>query len=86
MEKICHRYLIQCFYLKGLSSTNIKVELDSTLGESASSLTTVKYWVPEFKRGHTCCQDEHRSGRTNEVTTPEMAKKIHKAILNYLRL
>ncbi|EFN79567.1 hypothetical protein EAI_01260, partial [Harpegnathos saltator] len=35
----------------------------STLGESAPSFTTVKYWVAEFKRG----QDEHRSGRPNEV-------------------
>ncbi|GFT70400.1 hypothetical protein TNCV_2658351 [Trichonephila clavipes] len=30
--------------LEGLSSTNIKAELDSTLGESAPSFTTVQYW------------------------------------------
>ncbi|KAJ8932713.1 hypothetical protein NQ318_016611 [Aromia moschata] len=35
---------------QGLSPINIKVELDSTLGESAPSFTTVKYWVAEFKR------------------------------------
>ena len=62
MEKIGHRYMIQYFHLKGLSPTNIKAELDSTLGESAPSFTTVKYWVAEFKRGRTSCQDEHRSG------------------------
>ncbi|MCP6755764.1 hypothetical protein NL533_29490, partial [Klebsiella pneumoniae] len=71
MEKIVHRYVIQYFYSKGLSPTNIKAELDSTLGESALSFTTVKYWVAEFKRGRTSCQDEHRSGRPNEVTTTE---------------
>lgn len=86
MEKIGHRYVIQYFYLKGLSPTNIKAELDSTLGESAPSFRTVKFWVAEFKRGRTSCQDEHRSGRPNEVTTPEMVKKIHKAVLDDRRL
>ena len=69
-----------------LSPTNIKAELDSPLGESAPSFTTVNYWVAEFKRGHTSCQDEHRSGRPNEVTTPEIVKKIHKMVLDDRRL
>ncbi|XP_017481945.1 PREDICTED: putative uncharacterized protein FLJ37770 [Rhagoletis zephyria] len=86
MEKIGHRYVIQYFYLKGLSPSNIKAEIDSTLGGSAPSFTTVKYWVAEFKRGRTSCQDEHRSGRPNEVTTPEMVKKIHKAVMDDRRL
>ncbi|GFY15494.1 mariner transposase [Trichonephila clavipes] len=72
MEKIGHRYVIQYFYLKGLSSTNIKAEPDSTLGESAPSFTIVKYWIAEFKRGRTSYQDEHRSGsRPNYVTRLE---------------
>ena len=62
MEKIGHRYVIQYFHLQGLNPTNIKAELYSTLGESASSFTTIKYWVAEFKQGHTSCQDKHRSG------------------------
>ncbi|GFU80337.1 mariner transposase [Trichonephila clavipes] len=81
-----HRNVIQYFHLKDLSRTNIKTELDFTLGESAHSFTTVKYWVAELKRGSTSCQDEHRSGRPNEVTSPEMVKKIHKAILDDRRL
>ncbi|GFX21582.1 mariner transposase [Trichonephila clavipes] len=72
MEKIGHRYLIQYFYLKSLSPTNRKAELNSTLGESAPSLTTEKYWVEQFKRSCTSHQGEHRSGRPNEVTTQEM--------------
>ncbi|EFN89492.1 hypothetical protein EAI_01724, partial [Harpegnathos saltator] len=47
---------------------------------------TVRYWVAEFKRGRTSCQDEHRSGRPNEVTTSEMMKKIHKMVLDDRRL
>ena len=86
MEKIGHRYVIQYFHLKGFSPTDIKAEIDSTLGESAPSFSTVKYWVAEFKRGRTSCQDEHRSGRPNEVTTPEMVKKIHKMVLDDRRI
>ena len=43
MKKISHRYMIQYFRFKGLSPTNIKAELDSTLGKSAPSFTTIKY-------------------------------------------
>ena len=86
MGKIGHCYVIQYFNLKGLSPINIKSELDSTLGESAPSFTTVKYWVEDFKRGRTSCQDEHRSGRPNEMTTTEMVKKIYKMILDDCRL
>ncbi|GFV98978.1 mariner transposase [Trichonephila clavipes] len=73
---------------ESLSPTNIKTELDSTLGESTPSLTTVKYWIAEFiyKRGCMSCQDKHRSGQPNEVMTPEMEKKIHKVVLDDRRL
>ena len=69
-----------------VSPTNIKSELDSTLGESARSSSTIKYWVAKFKQGRTSCQDEHRSGRPNEVTTTKMVKKIHKMVLDDRRL
>ena len=68
--------------MKSLSPPNIKAELDSTLEESAPSFTTIKYWVAEFKRSRTSCQDEKDSSRPNEVTTTELAKKIHKMVLD----
>ena len=86
-EKIGHRYVIQYFHWKGLSLTNINVEIDSNLGESAPLFTTIRYWVAEFKSGHThtSCQDEHRSCRPNEVTMTEMVKKIDKMVLDKRR-
>ena len=42
--------------------------------------------MAEFKRGRTTYQDEHRSGRPNEVTTLEMVKKIHKMVLDNHRM
>ena len=82
MERNGHRYVIQYFHLKGLSSTNIKAEPDSTMGESAPSFTTIKYWVAEFKRCCMSCQNEHRSGRSNEVIMTEMVEKIRKMVLD----
>ncbi|KAJ8944417.1 hypothetical protein NQ318_023190 [Aromia moschata] len=61
MEQIGPRYGVQYFHLKGLSPTNIKMELQILLwGETAPAFTTVKYWVAEFKLGRTNCQDGHR--------------------------
>ncbi|KYN39218.1 hypothetical protein ALC56_06405 [Trachymyrmex septentrionalis] len=78
MEKIGHRYVIQYFHLKGLSPTNIKAELDSTLEESAPSFTTVKYWVAEFKRGPTSCEDEHRCDRSDRrLQVRELADMVN---------
>lgn len=82
MGKISDSYVIQYFYLKVLSPNNIKAKLDSTLRVYFSLLTTVKYWVAEFKQGRKSCQDEHGSGRPNEMTTPKMVNKIHKMILD----
>ena len=70
MEKIGHRYVIQYFHLKGLSSINIKAE----------------YWVEKFERGRMSCEDEHRSGRLNEVTIIEMVKKIQEMVLDKRQL
>ncbi|GFW53498.1 uncharacterized protein TNCV_3928761 [Trichonephila clavipes] len=70
---------MQYFYLKGLSPSNIKAELDSTLGES-TLLSTVKYGVAKFKRDRTNCQNEHRIGLLNEVTTGEMDAKLLKVV------
>ena len=72
--------------MKGLSPTNIKTELDFTVGEPTPSFTTITYWVAEFRRGRTSCQGENCSGRRNEVTTTEIIKKIRKMVLDERRL
>jgi transposase len=82
MEKFEIRTVIKFFFfLKGLTATDIKKELDSTLGDSSPSNTTVKRWVAEFKMGRKSTNDEPRSGRPIEVTTAEMTEKAHKIVL-----
>ena len=77
-EKMCHRYVVQYSYFKNASLIFIKVELNFTLRKSFPSFTTIQYLTEEFKGSCTICQEEHRGDRPNEVTTPEIVKKIHK--------
>jgi hypothetical protein len=62
MDKIEIRAVIKYFVLKGLTPTDIKNELDSTLKETAPSFSTVKKWAAEFKRGRTSIEDDERTG------------------------
>ena len=45
--------------------------LEKCYGDSAPSKTTICWWYAEFKRGRTDTEDAERSGRPNEVVTPE---------------
>ena len=49
MDKIECRAVIKYFVLKGLTPTQIKEEMDSTLGDSAPSLSTIKKLAADFK-------------------------------------
>lgn len=86
MEKLEKRAVIKYFCLKGFTPKQIKEEMDSTLGDSSPSYSTIKQWVSEFKIGRVSISDEPRSGRPVEVTTSEMIKKIHQIVLEDRRL
>ena len=60
--------------------------MKNTLGDSAPSLSTVKKWTAEFKRGRVSLEDDPRSGRPKTASTPEIIAKIHDMILNDRRL
>lgn len=82
MDKTEIRAVIKYFCLKGKSATEIKTEMDSVLGDSAPSKSTVCSWVSEFKRGRTSTIDEPRSGRPKTASSDKMIEKIHRMILN----
>lgn len=46
----------------------------------------VKQSVSEFKKGRRTNSGETRSGRPIEVKTPEMTEKIHKKVMENLKL
>ncbi|EFN64175.1 Putative uncharacterized protein FLJ37770, partial [Camponotus floridanus] len=76
MDKIEYRAVIKYFVLEGLTATEIKNELDSTLGDSSPSFSTVKKWAAEFKRGRSSIFDDERSGRPKTATNEEIIQKI----------
>ena len=82
MEKSEFRAMIKHLYLKGLTPKEITSELEEVHGTSAPVFATVYNSVNEFKRGCTSTKDEHRSGRSVEVTTPEMIDNIHIMVLS----
>ena len=67
-------------------AAQIKAELDEVCGESAPSLKTVYFLMNEFKRGQTTTKYEPRSGRRIEVTTSDMAEKIHHVVMEDRRI
>ena len=60
--------------------------LEKCYGDSASSKTTICRCYAEFKRGRTDTDDAERSGRPNEVVTPETIKKVHQIVFENRKL
>jgi len=78
MEKEQYRSVIRFLFLDG---KEIKVKLHAVYKDHASSMTTIRYWFNEFKRGRTSVFDEERLGCPIEVTTKDMVNKIHDIVL-----
>lgn len=86
MNKIEYRAVIRFLFLKKKTNDEIKIELDDVYGDSAPSLSTIKYWTAEFKRGRTIIFDDERPGRPREVTIPELVDKIHGMVIDDRRV
>lgn len=86
MEKEQYRSAIRFLYLDGKTCEEIKDRLVDVYKDLAPSMTTVRYWFAEFKRGRTSVFDEERPGRPIEVTTDEMVNKVHDIVLSDRRV
>ncbi|XP_014486574.1 PREDICTED: putative uncharacterized protein FLJ37770, partial [Dinoponera quadriceps] len=64
----------------------IHPKLTKVYGNSAPSISTVKKWAAEFKRGRTSLKDDPRKGRPKTATTPETIEKVHNIVLDDRRL
>ena len=60
--------------------------MDSTLGDSSPSLTTIRKWFNEFQRGNTSTTDAPRSGRPKTATSKEIVEKVRQVVLADRRL
>jgi len=81
MEKEQYRSVIRFLFLDGKKCEEIKTKLDAVYGDTSPSMTTVRYWFNEFKRGRTSVFDEERTGRPADVVTEEIIQKVCDMIL-----
>ena len=81
MEKEQYRSVIRFLFLDGKTCEEIKAKLDVIYRDILPSMTTVRYWFNEFKRGHTFVFDEKHLGRPADVVTEEIVKKVYGMIL-----
>ena len=85
-DNIWHRGVIRYFQKKGLGPKEIHVDMVATLGNDAPTLSTVKKWAAEFKRGRESLEDAPRSGHPSTATTKENIDRIHKMVMDDRRL
>ena len=81
IEKEQYRSVIRFLFLDGKTCEEIKAKLDAVYGDPSPSMTTVRYWFNEFKRGHTSVFDVERPRRPADVVTEEIVEKVHDMIL-----
>ena len=61
------RHVIYYEWLRGTGATGTVQNINSTLGEGTTSLSTVKRWFARFEEGDTNFEDKPRSGRPHTV-------------------
>ncbi|KAG5322721.1 MOS1T transposase, partial [Pseudoatta argentina] len=80
-KKRKYRSVIRFLFLDEKTCEEIKTKLDAVYRNSSPSMTTVRYWFNEFKRGRSSVFDEERPGRPADVVTEEIVEKDHDMIL-----
>jgi histone-lysine N-methyltransferase SETMAR len=85
MELSQRDFRVMIFYdfKRGFSYTECHENLVKTFGEGAPSKSTINFWFNEFKRGRHTFEDEHRSGRPVEATTPENIDRVRQLIKDH---
>lgn len=86
MEKEQYRSVIRFLFLDGKKCEEIREKLIEVYKDQSPSMTTIRYWFNEFKRGRTSVFDEDRPGRPTEVTTEEIVDKIHDIVMEDRRM
>ena len=82
MDKLEYRGTIKFLTLKGDDYKHIHQQLLDVYHDQAPSLSTCKRLNREFRMGRTSIQDEPRSGRPSDATTPETIAQVRSIIDN----
>lgn len=74
------RAVMRNMFLKGLSPSEAKVELDRVYPDQAPKYETIKWWFRQFKLGRTELKNIPKPGAPNEIDYGRLASKVEKAI------
>jgi hypothetical protein len=86
MNKIEYYVVIKFFAKEGLTPNEIHSKFIKVYGDSSPSLSTIKKWAAESKRGHTSLEDDPREGHPKSATTPEIIEQVHNMVLDDRRM
>ena len=80
MEKFEHRAVIKFLSKKGLKPNAIETEMQEVYGTSTPSLSTIRRWHNEFKRGRESLEDDERSGRPSTSINTETIEAVQQLV------
>ena len=77
MEKhsVKHRAVIEFLVKEGNGPKVINERMITVYGGSSPFYFIIKYWAKQFKWGRESIEDDSRSGRPVEATTPEIVAR-----------
>jgi [histone H3]-lysine36 N-dimethyltransferase SETMAR len=85
-ENFEHRSVIKFLTKEGIGPKDIHQRMVNVYGDHAPSKTTVKKWAAEFKRGRESIEDDPRSGRPVDATSPEICSAVERLVMEDRRL
>lgn len=86
MDAIEKRAVIKYLVKKGMCAQDIYKDMIETLGDDSPSLSTIKRWTAQFKRGRASLEDDPRVGRPRDATSDEKVEAVHSTVLNDRRV
>lgn len=81
-----YRAVIKFLVKEGSSVKEIADRLAKVYQQDAPKYSTVAKWAAEFKRGRQSLEDDPRSGRPLEATTPEFIRRVEDLVMADRRL
>lgn len=80
------RSVVRFLLAEGVSPPDIHKRMLAQYGKSCMNLRNVYKWVERFKDGRFSVEDEHRSGRPVEVSTPSLQQRVDEMIKHNRRV